>query len=319
MRKLFVIAALLAVVFLIGSVRAETFTLTDGKELTGELLPSSATDIGVKIKTGENEYETVSWASFSQDTLKKLMANKKLEAFVEPFIEVPREEHRKKTEVEVKVPPPLDDRTKPAHSLFGAMFSSGLGLMILLLLYAGNLYAAYEVAIFRAQSPALVCGVSAAAPIVGPIIFLSIPTKVPPPETWQPEPQAAPAAAAAEAVNPMQAAGAEHPTGLHLAAAAPEPAKPAHPETVRFQRGQFTFNRRFFETKFPGFFGVVRRDAERDMVLLMKTSRGQYVGQRIARIAANDLHLEVHEGTASHEVLIPFSEIQEIQLKHKDA
>jgi len=316
-RKLFVIAAILGV--LIGSVRAETFTLTDGKELTGELLASSATDIGVKIKTGENEYETVSWASLSQDTLKKLMANKKLEAFVEPFIEIPREEHRKKTEVTVKVPPPLDDRTKPAHSLIGAMFSSGLGLIMLLLIYAANIYAAYEVAIFRAQSPALVCGVSAAAPIIGPIIFVAIPTKVPPPQTWEPGVEAAPEAAAADAVNPMQATGAEHPTGLKLAGAEPEPAKPALPETIRFQRGQFTFNRRFFETKFPGFFGVVRRDADKDLVLLMKTARGQYVGQRIARIAASDLHLDVHEGSASREVLIPFSEIQEIQLKHKDA
>ena len=29
--------------------------------------------------------------------------------------------------------------------------------------------------------------------------------------------------------------------------------KPAHPEPQVFQRGQFTFNRRFLETKFSGF------------------------------------------------------------------
>ena len=39
----------------------------------------------------------------------------------------------------------------------------------------------------------------------------------------------------------------------------------------------------------------------------------------ISRIAANDLHLEVHRGHASEEVMIPFQEIQQIQLKHKDA
>ena len=91
------------------------------------------------------------------------------------------------------------------------------------------------------------------------------------------------------------------------------------PETVVYQRGQFTFNRRFFETKFSGFFGVVRRDADRDMVLVIKSSRGEYVGQRISRIAANDLHLQVQRGHASEEVMIPFVEVQEIRLRHKDA
>ncbi len=95
--------------------------------------------------------------------------------------------------------------------------------------------------------------------------------------------------------------------------------KPSLPPTTTFQRGQFTFNRRFFETKFPGFFGVVRRDADKDMVLVIKSARGQYVGQRISRIAANDLHLQVQRGPASEEVMIPFQEIQQIQLRHKDA
>jgi hypothetical protein len=55
------------------------------------------------------------------------------------------------------------------------------------------------------------------------------------------------------------------------------------------------------------------------MVLLIKSSRGQFLGHRISRIAANDLHLEVQKGQASEEVTISFIEIQEIQLKHKDA
>jgi len=109
----------------------------------------------------------------------------------------------------------------------------------------------------------------------------------------------------------------EHPTKLHLAPS--EKPKTEHPATTTFQRGQFTFNRRFFETKFPGFFGVVRRDADRDMLLVIKAARGEYAGERISRIAANDLHLEVKKGEASHEVMIPFQEIQQIQLKHKNA
>ena len=73
------------------------------------------------------------------------------------------------------------------------------------------------------------------------------------------------------------------------------------------------------ETKFPGFFGVIRRDADREMLLIIKAVRGEYVGERISRIAANDLHLEIKKGDATAEVMIPFQEIKEIQLKHRDA
>ena len=72
-------------------------------------------------------------------------------------------------------------------------------------------------------------------------------------------------------------------------------------------------------TRPPRFFGVTRRDADKDMLLPIKCSRGQFAGERITRIAANDLHLQVHKGHASEEIMIPFVEIQEIQLKHKDS
>ena len=300
----------------------ETYTLANGETITGELLVSAANDAGVTIRTGEGKYEKVAWDRFSQEDLKKFVQIKKMEPFVEPFIEITPEEKIKKTEVpNVKQPVRLE---RPAgKSLFGAMFSSGLGLFIILLIYAANIFAGYEVSIFRAQPVALVCGVSAVLPLIGPIIFLSMPTKVTPvPETWETAPPAgAQAAPTAEAVNPMQAEGVPHPSGgLKLAHTEVEQQPTsALPPTTTFQRGQFTFNRRFFETKFPGFFAVVRRDADKDMVLLIKAARGEYIGQRISRIAANDLHLQVQKGNASEEVMIPFTEIQQIQLKHKDA
>ena len=55
------------------------------------------------------------------------------------------------------------------------------------------------------------------------------------------------------------------------------------------------------------------------MVLVVKSSRGEYTAQRISRIAANDLHLLVQRGHASEEVMNPFQDIQEIVLKHKSA
>jgi hypothetical protein len=329
-RRIWFVVALVAFAVAAGTVQADTFNLVGGETLNGELLAASANDAGVQVKIGEGEYRRVPWASFSQEDLKRFVKIPKLETLVEPFIEITPEERLKRTEVPaIKQPPRLE---KPPHrSLFGAMLSSGLGALIVLVLYAANLWAGYEVSIFRAQPAALVCGVSAVLPIAGPIIFLSMPTKMPPPtESWEPAPTAA--AAAGEAVNPMQATGAEHPSALKLAAAVAAGAEPgqegqpqadqaksALPASTSFKRGQFTFNRRFFETKFPGFFGVVRRDADRDMVLLIKSARGEYIGQRITRIAASDLHLQVHKGHASEEVMIPFQDIQEITLKHKDA
>jgi len=325
-RRLILVIALLACGLMAATVRAETFNLVNGETVTGDVLASSANDAGAQIKVGEGEYKRVSWALFSQEDLKKLARIPKLQPFVEPFILISPEEKMKKTE-----PPPLKQPPRLEHpratSLFGALLGSGPGLLILLVLYAANLYAAYEISIFRAKPAGLVCGVSAILPLAGPIIFLSTGTKLAhAAQDWQPEAAPVPAAEAAvggapaaDALNPMQADGAAHPASLHLAHT--EPAKEASslPASTKFQRGQFTFNRRFFETKFPGFFGVVRRDAERDMVLVIKSARGEYAGQRISRIAANDLHLQVQKGAASEEVMIPFQDIQEIVLRHKDA
>jgi hypothetical protein len=307
-------------------VRADNFQLSNGETLVGEVLGSSANDAGVQVKIGEGEYKRVPWASFSQEDLKKFAQNKKMEPFVEPFIEISPEEKAKKTEVAIKQPQRIERAEK--HSLIGAFFGSGLGILILVVLYAANIYAGYEIALFRAQPVPLVCGVSAVAPVIGPIVFLSMPTRMQPAEaTWEtgPPPQAEPAPiAATEAINPMQGAQTAAPAGLKIAHAETQETAatveaPAFPPSTTFQRGQFTFNRRFFETKFPGFFGVVKRDADKDMVLVIKASRGRFIGQRISRIAANDLHLEVQKGAASEEVMIPFIEIQDIQLKHKDA
>jgi hypothetical protein len=320
------LAILWAFGLLVGQIRADVFQLTTGKSITGELLAASATEAGVQIKVGEGEYEKVPWTSFSQEDLKKFAQNKKLDAFVEPFIEISQEEKIKNTEVKIKPPERLPRPT--SQSLFGALSSSGPGLFIILLLYGANIFAGYEIAIFKGQSIGLVCGISAVLPVIGPIIFLAKPMKLPPrQEAWTTAPEAG--ATAPDAVNPMQGEVAVNPMqgdvaapagGLKISHAEPaEAGKPALPATTSYARGQFTFNRRFFETKFPGFFGVVRRDAEKDMLLVIKSARGEFPGQRITRIAANDLHLQVQRANASEEVMIPFQEIKEIHLRHKDA
>jgi hypothetical protein len=64
---------------------------------------------------------------------------------------------------------------------------------------------------------------------------------------------------------------------------------------------------------------MVRREADRDLVLTFQTARDHYTVQRITRVAANELHLQIQKGPASEEVMVPFLEIQTVTLKHKDA
>jgi hypothetical protein len=333
-RSFCLILALIVYVISAERLCADAYQLSTGETLNGEVLPTSANDAGVQVKVGEGEYKKVPWDSFSQQDLRKFRENPKLEAFVEPFIVITPEERVKKTEVPIKQPPRLPHPA--AKSLLGALVSSGLGIFLLLIVYGATIFAGYEVAIFRAQPVPLVAGLSA-VPILGvlaPIIFLAMPTNIQPVEpTWQAAAAAAPPESTPEAVNPMQGEApqpGQPAAGLRLAdtgahegkpqhGGAPGEAKPTLPATQTFQRGQFTFNRRFIETKFGGFFGVVRHGADKDMVLVVKATRGQYLCNRITRIAANDFHVEVHHGHASEEIMIPFQEIKEIQLKHKDA
>jgi hypothetical protein len=301
----------------VGATRADTFQLTDGRTLTGDIVAGSANDAGLQVRLADGSYERVAWTSFSQEDLKKFAQDKKLASFVEPFIEVSQEERLKRTEVKLNDVPRLE---RPApQSLLGAMFSSSIGAFLLLLIYAANIYAAYEISIFRARPIALVCGVSAVLPLIGPILFLSLRPPLKPSEEGEVLAEE-PARTFNVPTDPGESATAEdHAGGLRIAHAETGPTGGEKSKSQVFQRGTFTFNRRFFETRFPGFFGIVRREAEKDLVLRIKSARGEYTCQRVTRIAANDVHVQVQTGTASEEIMIPFSEIQEVQLKHKDS
>ena len=311
---------------LAGIVRGETFQLNDGRAVTGDVVQGSANSEGVQIREGDN-YERIPWVNFSQDDLKKFAEDKRMARFAEPNIELPPAERVKPPAVKLNSPPERLNRP-PKYSLLAAMLSSSAGLVVLLVLYAANLFAAYEVSLFRAQPQALVCGL-AAIPLIGflsPIIFLAMPSRVAPPEETEPEAEPVPApfgrpmetAPQAPVVSVQPIAAKAETSSLRLTSEKPGDTGRL-PSTQVFQRGAFTFNRRFFETRFPGFFGIVRPDSDKDLVFLIKSSSGDFVVQRITRIAANDLHAEVVGGGASAEMMFPFAEIREVQLKHKDA
>ncbi len=347
------LALFLGVIF--GITRADTYQLTDGQSMTGEL--TSPNSDGVIIKLPDGKYsDRVPWDKFLQDDLKKLNENPKFTQFVQDHIEVTQEEKMKRTEVPTELPPRLV-RPEP-KALLSAMWSSGLGIFVLLLLYAATIYSAYEVAIFKSRPPGLVCGL-AAIPFVGiasPIAFLIMPSRLramseetdenmpasvaenpsyavrpgqaPPPgipsshpsaRTPRPAPPPPPPPPRREQPAEEPALEAEAPEpNLRLAQETPKPDAEI-PQTQIFQRGAFMFNRRFFETKFPGFFGVARRDADKDMILYIKAVRGEYLAERISRISANEVHVQCRKHDATEEIMVPFSEIKEIHLKHKNA
>jgi hypothetical protein len=317
--KLFVVLTLSWL--LVGTIRAETLHLVDGQTVTGEMV--SMDEKGIVLKQADGNYgDRTPWGKLSQADLRELQQNPKAAAFVEPFIELTQEDKLKRTEIEVKEVPHLQRST--SRSLVGGLFTSGIGIFVLLVLYGGNIYAAYEISIFRARPPGLVCGVSAVAPVIGPIIFLSMPPQLNLPqqkevEEWKPPAEEYQEAGVAAAIAAEQTPGAEEPQATAQGHAPTQPAASALPPTKTYQRGHSTFNRRFFETQMPAFFGVARSGVDKDMVLSIRSVRGTYIGQRISRISANELYFQVQKNNASEDIIIPFVEIQEVQLKHKDA
>jgi len=310
--------------------RADTFTLNNGTSVSGDII--SFDQNGVIIRQADGSYsERTPWGDFSQPDLRELVKNPKMQEFVEPFIEPPLRPRAKPTPIPVQSWPQL--QRPQAGSLLGALFSSGVGLVAVLLIYVANIFAGTEIAIFRSRPKGLVAGL-AAIPIVGFVANIAFLAMAPPPGS-EPATRKAPDEGDAPVLemprvelvdNPLAPtpgeAGAEAPAaagGLKLAHESPSHSAPATAEVQVFQAGAFTFNRRFFETKFPGFFGVVRRESEKHVVLEIKSRKGLHVAQRISRISSNDVHIDAQTGHGVEEVSIPFSEIQEIKLKPKDA
>jgi hypothetical protein len=306
-----------------GISRADTFHLTDNSTISGEIV--SMDDKGVILKQADGSYaDRLPWSKVSQADLKDLdQNNPKAAPFVEPFIEESTERAPRPV-IEVKPVPHFDRPT--GHSLIGALFTSSTGLFTLFLLYAANLYAGYEISIFRAQPVGLVCGVSAVAPVIGPIIFLAMPSNIKAkspdwsvPEEQKLEPGVAAAIAAEQEVPVEQHAEAAVEGGAapDASAAVAAPRAPEPPKKV-FLRGQFTFNRRFFETQLNAFTAITRPEADKDKDLLIRSNLDTFIAQRISRLSANDLQIQVQKGPAFEDITIPFVEIQEVQIKYKE-
>jgi hypothetical protein len=312
---------------------AGSYTLANDTKVEGD--PISITEDGVVFHTADGaDLARIPLDKFTQDSLRALRAAAKPgeKALLDQWIEELPQEKAQRKEIIVK-PIQIPDRPTTRLGVM-ALFASPVGLTILLILYGANLFAAYEVAIYRRQPLSTVCGL-AAVPLLGvlsPIIFIAMPTRTELIE-GQEEPQtrfrSIPPPAEDVAAPPEERAGAgsgKRPsltvqgTGATRQPAGPLAQETASvlPEPIVFRRGDFSFNRRFFETKLAGFFRLVPGEAEKDMVIHIKSGRGDFTGRRITRVTPAELYLQVFHDNATADEMIPFVEVLEVQIRHKD-
>jgi hypothetical protein len=306
---------------------AAEFHLLDATILRGEV--ASADDNGLVVRLAVGGFSPrVNWSKLTQETLKELAKNPEAANYVEPFIEIPPEvekERRKKKEIIIKPVPRVE---APEKIGLIATITTPAGLAILAILFLANIYAAYEIAVYRNRPAVLVCGLSILLPFIAPLLFLSMPSR----EEYAEEssipqegvdgahgPPALPGAvpAAGRGGVTTSSVKVKAPGGLTVAQNEASGTSTPVAGPAVYKRGDSTFNRRFFETKFPGFFRVVPSEAEKDLVIVIKGPKAEYVAKRISRISMNEMHVQTLRGGA--EVAIPFGEIVEVQVKHKDA
>lgn len=316
--------------------RAATYQLSSGQTVSGEPLHYDATGVVFRYPDGRTSAR-LGWTNFTEGALKEFAQDPKARNFVSAYLDTPEEEVREKKVITVKTPARLDRPTP--RSALGALFASGLSIALVGLIYLASLYAAYEIAIYRRFAMPMVMGAAAVLPVIAPVIFLCMPTRTEEAEAEDVAPapmaEAPPTRSIPSAPPPRPATQYSPPATFRMPSAtgetteappeesgeeAPAPALAAKlPAPVVYQRGQTMFNRRFFETKLSGFLRMVPSDAEKDMLINVKSARGEYVGNRISKLQPDNLTLQVQKGTASSEVIIPFSEIQEVTIRHKDA
>ncbi len=327
MRKLYVylVAAFMGC-HLFGVLWAKEFKLIDGSTIYGEVAGFDDNGVVFKLDTGGFSTRT-SFSKFNQDSLKLLAENPKLKPQVEPFIEIPPETIVKPKPKKIVIKEVARVERPAGRTTFFSSFTAPLGLAILGVLYLANLLAGYEIAVYRNRPVAVVCSLSALLPLLGPLIFMASPTlsthsgegageTVEEPSA--PGPAVAPAGSKSGATSrkigspPPPQAG-----GLRVAG----PAKAGgsgKAESKVYSRGDYTFNRRFIETQFAGFFRVVPSEAEKDMVIVFRTQKQEYIGRRISRISSNELFLQLQMSGGTKEVSVPFGEIAQIEVRQKD-
>ena len=294
---------------------AATFELENGNTFYGEVSKLDEDGLVIRMEDVGGFSERIELVYLSQETLNQLAKTPKYKPFVAPFIEMPEEEMQQPPPI---VPKPVDRLPRaPKESSFLSAFVSPIGALFLLAFYLGNLLAAYEIAIYRGRSVPLVCGLAVIAPVVTPIIFLSLPAAegsyaAP---SWEEESEEAPPPPKLKEDPRPVGISANKPSKLGLRqSAAPKSGQEATPSS--YTRSNTEFNRHFFETTFSEFFRIIPSPAIKDMVIEFKGTKKELIAKRITRISANEIHLQLLSG--KKEAAMRFGEIVQVNLRHKN-
>jgi len=297
---------MLLLIGMLQSLLGAEFKLLNGDILIGE--PAAVSEDGLVVRLDIGGFsQRVGWGKLTQETLKQLANNPQAKKFVEPFIEVPVEikqkERARKKEIILKEAPHVDQAPK-GGSFIGALFKPP-AIIIMLLLYAANIYAGIEIARFKGRPVAIVGAISAFVPLLGPLIFLAAPGFGPVSES-----QESSAGPDTSQIGAPEVKGTQGSSSLGLAAAHAKKVDTTGDQL--YTRTDSTFDRRFFETKFTPFFRLVPAE---DKVLFVKTAKGEFLAKRITRVSMHEMHLQLARG--STEVPVPFGEILEAQVRSK--
>ncbi len=327
-----------------------TFKLKKGGEVTGMVKYVSGAGIIFKKKSGSNtsRYE---FREFDEESLKKLIKHPKVRQYAGGLLGAVAGADGGSA---VALPPPpkqeaLDSPTvgkvedRPAlpepRNIFGALFGTGAGWIMLLTIWAGNIWAGYHIGIYRRWNKWMVPGIAAVAPILAPIAFISMKPKkfekkggeaqeeddgkpakkkgaavarpVAKAKVVTARPGGGAAAGAARAGGAAPAAGGGAPIAAPKAGGAPEAL-----EAVAYVKGEVNINKRFVETKFAPFFKLVPDEPYRSGWLCFVTTRGEFWAKRIPKITQTDVTIQCpQEGGGTIDQVCQIADIKEIHIR----
>jgi hypothetical protein len=303
-----------------GSIHAaedHPFTLENGNVIEGYIADMNEETLVIRRKTGDFS-ERLELVYLSQDTLNWIKeqpeyASKGYDVLVDPYLELPEEEIKPPI-INVKEPErPLKPVTREDAS-FMASLGSPIGLLLVVVLYLGNLYAAFHIALFMSRPVPLVCGVSAIFPVFGPILFACMPplavasseeTYIQPEATSDGAPMPPP---------PPPAPGAADKPALGVGIAKKAGGAEAGLEGRVFSSSDTEFTKTFLETTFSEFFRAVPSPKIKGLLLVVKTVKKEVVATRITRISGKDFYLR---SQSAQEVSVSFGEIVSIEVRRK--
>jgi len=274
---------------------------------TVQARPVAPKDSHVQLAIQGGGYTNVAWGRLSQESLQRLTNLPNYRPFATPFLDPRPMSPPSGPRITIKEVRRME---RPGQ---GSLMSSPVMWLMFFLVYAANIYAGYEIAIYRQRPPAVVCSIAAVAPFIGPAVFLALPSGI------ASELEAIEGEGEGEGTEGEGETPTKFVAGSPEAGAAEAPAGKAQETkaaTTVFERGKFTFNRRFFETRLAAFLKTVPDDPTK--VLKIVSSRGTHVGTRITRLTPNELTLHVVKGPASEDVMIPFLEISQITIQSRD-